>query len=444
MTATGSTQHEAARDLATASSAELSALAWSYVPGGISSARRRTDPPISIRSASGAELEDRDGNRWLDFHQAYGAIILGHSFPAVTARVSAEIRERVLFGLGITEGEVELARRLVELIPCAEQVVLANTGSEATYNAIRLARGITRREKILKFDGCYHGGHDYVLRNRRTLSDDTALEPEYGGVLPAATDSVLVARYNDLDDVEAVLLGSPEQVAAIIVEPIAHNAPNILPADGFLEGLRAICDREGILLIFDEVITGFRHHAGGYQAICGVTPDLATVGKAMANGYPIAAVVGPRRHMERFATHPDGDVFLGGTYNGNATAVAAALATIEVLTQEPVYEHVFRLGRRMRDGLAAIARDRGVEAAVTGYGSLYTLVPGTGSIRSNDDVAAADAGLFVRFKQALLRHGIVEMPVPFVRAQVGFSHTDADVDRALEAADASLAQAVAS
>jgi glutamate-1-semialdehyde 2,1-aminomutase len=383
-----------------------------------------------------------DGQRYIDYHQAYSAILLGHSYPAVIEGVTEAIHELVLLGLGVTEGEVELAQRLVRHIPSAEQVVLVNSGSEATYNAIRLARAVTGRSKVLKFQGCYHGSHDYVLRNRLSHPDSAEGEPEYGGVFQPATDAVVVCRYNDAAGVDAALSAHADQVAAVIVEPIAHNLPNVLPREGFLEELRRLCDREGALLIFDEVVTGFRHGLGGYQAICGVTPDITTVGKAVANGFPIAAVVGPRRLMERFATNPEGEVFLGGTYNGHTPGVAAALATLKVLETEPVYEHLFRLGDRMRMGLEAIAEEAGVPAIVSGYGALYTLLFIEGELHSADDLARADSELFLRYRQELLERGVVEMPVPFVRAQVGYSHTDADVDRTLEAATESLRAAL--
>jgi glutamate-1-semialdehyde 2,1-aminomutase len=429
--------------VAGARSQELSERALEVIPGGISSARRRTSPPINIARSEGAYLWDLDGRRYVDYHQAYGAILLGHCYAPVVERVAAATRELVLLGLGVTEGEVALAERLVRHIPTAEQVVLVNSGSEATYNAIRLARAVTRREKILKFQGCYHGSHDYVLRNRLSdpaVADD--VEPEYGGVFRAATESVVVCRYNDVEGVDEALRANAEQVAAIIVEPIAHNPPNILPREGFLESLRELADREGVLLIFDEVITGFRHGLGGYQEICGVRPDLTTVGKALANGFPIAAVVGPRELMQRFATNPAGDVFLGGTYNGHVPGVAAALATVEVLETEPVHEHIFRLGERMRAGLRTVAAEAGIPAVVSGFGSLYTMLFMDGELVSFDDTARADAELFVRYRKELLARGVIEMPVPYVRAQVGYSHTEEDVDRTLEIASASLQAAL--
>jgi glutamate-1-semialdehyde 2,1-aminomutase len=343
----------------------------------------------------------------------------------------------------VTEAEVALAAKIVEHVPSAEQVVVCNSGSEATYHAIRLARGVTGREKIIKFQGCYNGFHDYVLRN--VLSPPELVgrrDPQSRGMLEAAIDATEVCRFNDLDDVRRVLDANPEQVAAVIVEPIAHNSPGILPQDGFLEGLRALCDATGALLIFDEVITGFRHHLGGYQAICGVTPDLTTLGKAIANGFPIAAIAGRRAHMEHFNTNPAGDVHFGGTYNGNAVAVEAALATIEHLERHDVHAHVYRLGERMRSGLAEIAAEAGVEAIVGGYGSLFVLCFMGGPLRSYEDVLRNDAERFGRYRRGLVARGVFEMPESLGRSHISASHTDEDIDRSLEVARDALASAL--
>lgn len=425
-------------------SRRLSERAWRAIPGGVNSARRRTPIPISVAKAEGAWLTDVDDRRFLDFHNAYSAVVLGHAHPAVTRAVAEAVQTGVLFGVGATEAEVRLAERLIHHLPSAEQAVLVNTGSEATFNAIRLARGVTGREKILKFQGCYHGSHDYSLRNSLTGADHPQqVEAEYGGVLPAASESVLVAPYNDVEAVEALFKERGEEIAAVITEPIAHNSPNLIPQPGFLEGLRSMCDDHEALLIFDEIITGFRHGLGGYQAICGVTPDLTTVGKAMANGFPIAAVTGRRELLERFATHPDGDVFCAGTYNGNAVGVAAALATLEVLEQPGAYEHLYGLGDRMREGLAAIAKELPVPARVTGYGSIFTLMFVDRELKNAEDVKRADADLFIRYRAGLLERGVLELPVPFVRAQVTLAHQPSDVDLGLQATQEALADALA-
>src|SRR3954451_20848051 len=338
-----------------ASEALLEASA-EVIPGGVNTCRRRSEPRLCFRRGMGAHLEDLDGNRYIHYHAAYGAIFLGHSNPAVNRRVASAIEDTVLFGVGVTEAEVALAGKLVEHVPSVEQVVVCNSGSEATYHAIRLARGVTSRQKLIKFQGCYDGFHDYVLRNVLSRPEGVGRrDPHSAGMLEAAIDATLVCRYNDLADVRETLERHAEDVAAIIVEPIAHNSPGLLPRPGFLEGLRELCDASGALLIFDEVITGFRHGLGGYQALSGVHPDLTTMGKAIANGFPLAAIGGRREHMERLNTTAGGDVHFGGTYNGNAAAVEAGLATIEQLEDGRVHEHVFALGERMRSGLTEVA-----------------------------------------------------------------------------------------
>ncbi len=413
------------------------------IPGGVNTCRRRSEPRVCFRSGRGAYLEDLDGRRFIDYHAAYGAIFLGHSDPVVTDRVAAAIEETVLFGVGVTEAEVRLAEKIVEHVPSADQVVVCNSGSEATYHAIRLARGVTGRQLIVKFQGCYNGFHDYVLRNVLSAPDAVGgRDPHSKGMLEAAIDATLVCRFNDLDDVTRTLDRHGADVAALMIEPIAHNSPGLLPEPGFLEGLRDACDRHGVLLVFDEVITGFRHHIGGYQAIAGVTPDLTTFGKAIANGFPLAAVAGRRELMERYTTTPTGDVHYGGTYNGNAVAVEAGLATIGQLEDGVVHERVYRLGERMRSGLREIGRRAGIPVTVGGFGSLFVLCFMEGPLRSYEDVLRNDTDLFLRYRRELVARGVFEMPESLGRSHIGAAHTDADVDETLEIAEAALAAAL--
>src|SRR3954449_4995405 len=274
-------------------SQQLLSEAAAVIPGGVNTCRRQSTQGLCFERGEGAYLWDLDDRRYVDYHAAYGAVFLGHSHPAVTERVAAATRDTVLFGVGVTEAEVALARKLAQHVPSVEQAVVCNSGSEATYHAIRLARGVTGRQLLIKFQGCYDGFHDYVLRNVLSRPEHVGKrDPHSAGMLEAAIDATLVCRYNDLDDVRATLDRHGEDVAAIIVEPVAHNSPGLLPRAGFLEGLRALCDDTGALLIFDEVITGFRHGLSGYQGLCGVLPDLTTMGKAIANGFPLAAIGG--------------------------------------------------------------------------------------------------------------------------------------------------------
>jgi glutamate-1-semialdehyde 2,1-aminomutase len=427
----------------TTSSAELLEDAARVIPGGINTCKRKISPPLCIRRASGAYLEDMEGRRYVDYHAAYGAIFLGHSHPAVSDHVNDVMREVVLFGVGVTEIELAVAQKVVEHVPSVDQVLACNSGSEATLHAIRLARAVTGRQKLLKFQGGYNGFHDYVLMN--ILSEPDRLgtkDPHSAGMLREAVEDTIVCRFNDLDDVARAFRENPEQVAAIIVEPIPHTAPSILPRPGFLEGLRRMCDTEGALLILDEVVTGFRHHIGGYQAIAGLSPDLTTMGKAIANGFPVALVGGRRHHMERFNTTATGDVYFGGTYNGNAIGLAAAQATIAQLEDGSVHRHVFRLGERMRAGLREITARAGVPAVVTGYGSLYALLFMDGPVDSYDDVVRNDTDLVLRYRTELRARGVFEMPENYGRNHISASHTDDDIDRSLTAAEEALRAAL--
>jgi glutamate-1-semialdehyde 2,1-aminomutase len=418
---------------------ELLRHAERAIPGGTHSINRIFEPPLCFARAEGAYVWDIDGNQYIDYHCAFGPIILGHCYPEIINSVINTLSKNDLYGAGVTELEIRLCDKIVEHVPSAERVLLCSSGSEATYHAIRVARAFTRRKLIIKFQGCYHGWHGYVLRNMLSMPEKIGKrDPGSAGMLDEEIDSTLVCTFNDLSEVEHTVATRPGQIAAIILEPIPHNIGCVLPEPGFLEGLRQLCDREGIVLIFDEVITGFRHSLGGYQKICGVTPDLTTLGKAMANGFPIAALAGRATLMDHFNTRQGGDVFFGGTYNGFPPSVAAALATIEILETKPVYEHIFRLGERMRHGLTEIVDHLNLPATVAGFGSVYTLYFMEGPIKNYSDLMRNNADLYVRYRQALISRGIFELPVNLKRNHITFSHTDEDIDRTLEAAEDSL------
>lgn len=422
---------------------ELLAESTKYSPGGVHTSIRMIDPPLCVRKAQGAYIEDADGKRYIDYHAAFGPIILGHCYPEVVELVSRVISETDLYGISTTELELAVSKKIVEHVPSVEQVLLCVTGTEATYHAVRLARAATGRRKLIKFQGCYHGWHDYLLRNVLSAPDRVGRrDPTSAGMLDEVVDATLVCTFNDLEEVEQCVRENPDDIAAVILELIPHNVGCILPNQEFLEGLRRLCDREGILLIFDEVITGFRHHLGGYQSICGVVPDITTLGKAIANGFPIAAVGGRRDLMQHFNTRPGGIVYFAGTYNAHASGLAAALATIEILETGKVHEHIFRLGDRIRAGLQQIVSRAGIPATVAGYGSVYVLYFMEGPIANYTDLLRNDAKLFVRYRQELIKRGVFELPMNLKRNHISYSHTDADIDRTLEAAEASLAVAL--
>ncbi len=407
----------------------LAVEAARYIPGGVSSAYRRVEPNLVFTRAAGACLHDADGNCYIDYHAAFGPALLGHCHPEVNRRVADTIGEIDLAGAGPGELEVALARKLVEHVPSAERVLFCNSGSEATMHAIRLARAATGRRKVVMFQGCYHGWHDAVLV-------DADGRPRSAGAHPSVAADTIALRYNDLDAVRDAVERAGGEIAAVIVEPVAHNMGVVLPREGFLRGLRETTAAHGIVLIFDEVVTGFRHGLGGYQAIAGVTPDLTTLGKAIANGFPLAALCGRADLMDRCG--PDGDVFVAGTFNAHPGSVAAALATIGILEQPGSYEMLFSLGEQMRSGLAGIVERLGIEATAAGFGSIFVLYFLSGTIENYDDLRRNDVDLDWRFRRGMIERGHYLLPVPLKRGHVSLAHTESDIDATLEAAERAL------
>ncbi len=427
----------------TSNSQKLYEEALQHMPGGVNSVVRNVMPHLVFKKTEGALLVDVDGNEYIDYQAAFGPPLLGHNHPVVNRRVVEALETCLLPGVGTTELEIEVARKVRQHIPSAEKVLLCNTGSEATFYAIRVARAFTGRKKIIKFQGCYHGFHDSVLMNVISSAEKVGkLDPVSAGILPEVLENTLVCTFNNLEEVEDKLRAHRGQVAAIILEPIPHNIGCVLPAPGFLEGLRELTKGHGAVLIFDEVITGFRHHIGGYQTICGVTPDLTSLGKAMANGFPLAALCGKAEIMDRFSTRPGGDTFFAGTYNGNAIGCAAALATIEILEREPVHQHVFRLGERLRQGLREIHERLGLQATTAGFGSVFLTYFMEGPIENYTDLLRNDAERFVEYRRRLIDRGIFKMPMNLKRNHVNYAHTDAHVDQTLEACEDVLKEMV--
>lgn len=412
---------------------ELAARAARVIPGGVNSGLRRMPWPIAIASAHGAHFTDADGTEYLDYHAAFGPVLLGHNHPRVNAAVRAVTGRLDITGIGVTEGEVELAETIQRHVPSAERVLLTNTGNEATFAALRLARAVTGRTRIIKFQGTYHGWHDAVAMN--VLSPPEKLgrhDPLTLGMAPGIVEHTIVLPFNDIEAVDEAVQRHAEQIAAMIVETIPHNMGCVPPRPGFLQALRDICTRHGIVLIFDEVITGFRHAIGGYQKIAGVTPDLSTFAKAMANGYPIAAIVGRADMMDRFG--PGGGVFFAGTYNGHPVGVAAALATIAELEDGSVHRHCFALAERLAAGLHQIARDLGIPLTVAQFGSIFTPYFLDGPVERYDDLLANHTARDLYFRRAMCERGIFMLPVALKRSHVSAAHTDADIDRTLEIA----------
>jgi glutamate-1-semialdehyde 2,1-aminomutase len=419
--------------------AALAARAARVIPGGVNSGQRRVPglESLVIAATGGSTFTDAEGNTYTDYHAAFGPPLLGHNDPDVDGAVAAAARSVGLMGIGVTEIEVELAERICSLVPSVEQVLLTETGSEATFHALRVARAATGRRHVIKFQGCYHGWHDSVAMNVISLPENVGRrDPLSKGVLPEVTEATIVCRFNDADDVERAL--AEHDVAAIILEPIPHNIGAVLPKPGFLERLRELATKHGTVLVFDEVITGFRHGLGGYQSIAGVTPDLTTMGKAMGNGWPVSALGGKAELMDMFSTTPGRPAFFAGTFNGHPPTAAAALATIDKLQREPVHEHVFGLGERARAGLRDLYARLGVPVVVSGFGSVFVTYFLDGAVESYDDLLRNDVDLFVGYRRELMRHGVFELPLNLKRSHFSYAHSGDDVDRLLEATEAAV------
>jgi len=417
-------------------SKSITERATRVIPGGVNSATRRLSQPYAWEWAEGAQIRDVDGNTYLDYHAAFGPIVLGHNDPAVNAAVAKALTGPDMVGVGITEQEIALAEKVVQHVPSAEMALAFSSGSEATYMAVRLARGVTGREKLIKFQGTFHGWHDYLLMNIASPADKIGKkDPGSAGQLADAIDNTIIVPFNDLAATEQAILDHPGQIAAIFMEAIPHNIGCVLPRQDFVEGLRRLCDQHGIVLVFDEVITGFRHGLGGYQSVLGVKPDISTFAKAIANGYPCAIIAGKRELMLQFSTAPGGKVFVGGTYNGHPVGSAAALATIAALEDGTIYERTFRLGDRMRSGLAEIAGRLGIEMVSAGFGSVFTPYFMSGKVERYEDLLANDTARDLAFREGMCARGIFMLPMPIKRNHISAAHTEADIDRTLETAE---------
>lgn len=427
----------------TGGNADLVERSRRVIPGGVNSANRSLPWPLVVRSASGSTFTDVEGRTYLDYHAAFGPYILGHNSPVVNDAVRQALERVDLIGAGVTEPEIALAETLHELVPSAERVLLTNSGSEATYAALRLARAVTGRAKIVKFQGAYHGWHDAVAMNVISPADRIGHpDPLSLGMVPEVVANTIVLPFNDVAALQATMDANGHEIAAILVEVIPHNIGCVLPRPDFLASLRALASEHASLLVFDEVITGFRHALGGYQSLVGVTPDLTVFAKAMANGFPIAAIVGLSTYMDRFA--PGGGVFFAGTYNGHPVNVAAALATIGALRDGSVHAHTFALGRALADGLRAVAAEHGVPMTVAQFGSVVVPYFMEGRIESYEDLLANDNARDIWFRRSMCERGIFMLPTALKRNHISAAHTDSDIDRTLETARAVLGSLPAS
>lgn len=420
-------------------SQEIYEQAQKVIPGGVSSNNRLVEPNLVFTRAEGAYIYDADGKQYVDYHAAFGPPVLGHGNREVNARVADALSKIDLVGVGANEMEIQLAEKIVEHVPSAEQVLFANSGSEATFAALRLARAVTGRTKIIKFQGCYHGHHDAVLMNVISAPDKIGKkDPLSQGMTQEVVDNTLVLPFNDVEEFAQTIQEQGDRIAAVILEPIPHNIGCVMPRPEFLQTLRELTKQKGIVLIFDEVITGFRHGLGGYQKVSGVTPDLTSMGKAIANGYPLAALAGRQELMQH--CRPGSDVFFAGTFNAHPVGIAAGLATLEILERPGTYEHIYSLGERARRGMTQVADANNVEISSAGFGSVFVPYFMGGPINNYTDLLRNDTKKELAFRRGMIQEGLYMLPVAMKRNHVSLAHSEQDIDRTIEAADKVLKQ----
>ena len=420
-------------------SEQLFERAKKVLPGGVNSPVRAYRAvgmaPRFITRADGAYIYDEDGKRYIDYVCSWGPMILGHNHPVIREAVERAVQDGLSFGAP-TRREVDIAELMVELVPNIEMVRMVNSGTEAVMSALRLARGATGRDKLIKFEGCYHGHSDCMLVN----AGSSALaggHPSSAGVPVGAAKDTLTAQFNDLNSVKELLEGNPGQVAAVIVEPVAANMGVVNPAPGFLPGLRQLCDQHGALLIFDEVITGFRLALGGAQEYFGVRADLVTFGKIIGGGMPVGAYCGSRELLEQVA--PCGPVYQAGTLSGNPVAMAAGLAQLTYLKEHPeIYTDLAAKGEKLAAGLRAAAAEAGVPVAINQIGSLLAPFFTPTEVTTFTDAKGSDVGRYAKYFQAMLERGVALAPAQFEAMFVSEAHGDAELDATLAAARAAL------
>ena len=425
-------------------STEMFARNRRFIPGGCVSLNRRVDPEIAFVRGKGATLWDVDGNAYLDYHAGFAPYLLGHADPEVEGAVRAAMDAGwTLAGSGTTPWEGRAAELLCQCVPTLEKVQFATTGSEATYHALRLSRAYTGRTDIVVMQGGYNGWHDEVACNVMTPLEQIGprvgcgeypFVPMSAGMAPEAARHVHVLNFNDLASVEWAF--QRYSVACLLTEPILQNIGVVKPQPGYLQGLRDLCDRYGVVFVMDEVKTGFRHALGGYQSVAGVTPDLSVFGKAIANGYPLGAIGGTAALMDLFdAPDPKQRVLIAGTYNGHPLVMAAAIATMERLQREQttLYAHLEALGARMEAGLTTLFQEHGVEAAVVRQGSAFCAYFMDHAPQDWHDLAANHRmNRDLHYRRALIERGVYHFPLPTKQGSISTAHTVEEIDRTLE------------
>jgi len=424
-----------------AASDEAFAAACARMPGGVNSPVRAFGAvggtPRFIASARGSHLVDLDGNDYVDFVGSWGPMILGHANASVHDAIVSAVDRGWTFGAPTT-AETELAAEVCDAVNSIEKIRMVNSGTEATMSAIRLARACTGRNRVIKFSGCYHGHHDALLVAAGS-GLATAGTPSSPGVTPGSVADTVLCRFNDLDSVREAFRATPDDIACIIVEPVAGNMGVVAPKPGFLEGLRTVCSAHGALLVFDEVMTGFRVARGGAQARFAVAPDLTTLGKIIGGGMPVGAYGGRADLMQRVA--PSGDVYQAGTLSGNPAAMAAGIATLRALRAHGAYDRLEALGTQLEQGLAAVLQKHADTVSFARVGSMFTLFFHSGRVEHFDDAMACDTGAFGRYFHAMLDAGYYVPPSQFEANFISLAHTDDEIQAAAAAMERAIVTA---
>lgn len=418
-------------DTVVGSSSELFEKACKLMPGGVNSPVRAFGAvggdPIYIDYARGSKLFSVDGREYVDYMMSWGPLILGHGNMEITSAITEAVVAGTSFGANHV-GEIKLAELITENMPSIEMLRLVNSGTEATMSALRLARAATSKDKVIKFKGCYHGHSDSFLISAGSgaLTHGTPSSP---GVTAGSAQDTLLADYNNIESVQECFNLNKDQVAAIIVEPVAGNMGLVLPEEGFLAGLREECDKNGALLIFDEVITGFRLGLGGAAEMFGVTPDLTTLGKIIGGGLPVGAYGGRKELMEQVS--PSGGVYQAGTLSGNPLACAAGIRTLEILAKEKPYDELTKMCKALTSLMQENIMESGIKACINSVGSAFTLFFGVDSVTSYDDAMEADTEMFGAYFRGMLERGIYIPPAQYEANFLSTSHSVVDLEATL-------------